>query len=469
MNTKYESKNVYQLTHVNKITKLNDQYFNNYTSEIANKSKNKTIESKQTEIQRQRTKTSELKQMEISTNFSNGIRTKSCNKNNKTMIYISKNSSNEDSENLSKLAEELLSLSNKENEVELPRGPINKKDFIGKCIPFFNINEELEKNKNETKIKKNIGTGTIQKYQVKLYTSPLIKLNINKNPINSNTNTYNTTLNSNNKEDKKSYNIKNNSYYDELKMYSRNNFEHKEDNIKNYSSLLTKYNLHDNENNKKYHQKYKIKSDFISNINSNANINSISNIATVNNIKNNALKNNIQQNTYNSINLNKLKNINNQINNKNNIVKKNETNTNECYLIYKNNNDFNTKISIKRKKYIKNDDNSKNDSSLKNAFLHKTNSNLFQIKSQYLNYDYLNENKRYFNNNYSNINMPAQKEFNNVCMLSQNKSQKYLGKIKKSLASLYWDHLNKNLQCKSCNTKKHKEYSKSKNVLNQEN
>ena len=65
--------------------------------------------------------------------------------------------------------------------------------------------------------------------------------------------------------------------------------------------------------------------------------------------------------------------------------------------------------------------------------------------------------------------MPTQKEFNNVCMLSQNKSQKYLGKIKKSLASLYWDHLNKNLQCKSCNTKKHKEYSKSKNVLNQEN
>jgi hypothetical protein len=55
------------------------------------------------------------------------------------------NSDGDDSENLSKLAEDLLSISDEYNNVKLMRmTPINKKDFIGESKEIFNINNQVK-------------------------------------------------------------------------------------------------------------------------------------------------------------------------------------------------------------------------------------------------------------------------------------------------------------------------------------
>ena len=94
----------------------------------------------------------------------------------------------EDSENLSKLAEDLLSMSNKNEEEDIvkPRGPINKNDFLGKSITFYNINEEFKIN-NEAPFDKNKQyeyMKEVPKIKIQSYVSPFQKLNINRNNIN---------------------------------------------------------------------------------------------------------------------------------------------------------------------------------------------------------------------------------------------------------------------------------------------
>ncbi len=76
-----------------------------------------------------------------------------------------KNKSDEDSENLSKLAEDLLSISDEYNIQLMRKNPINKNDFIGESKVFYNINDM---NKIEG----------MPKLQTQLYVSPLTKLNI---------------------------------------------------------------------------------------------------------------------------------------------------------------------------------------------------------------------------------------------------------------------------------------------------
>ena len=88
--------------------------------------------------------------------------------------------SEEESENLSALAEDLLSLS-EENDVEkMRKGPINKNDFLGESREFFNINKKQDnKYIDKTTNFKNLGEiKMMPKLQTKLYSSPLDKLNI---------------------------------------------------------------------------------------------------------------------------------------------------------------------------------------------------------------------------------------------------------------------------------------------------
>ena len=108
---------------------------------------------------------------------------------------------------------------------------------------------------------------------------------------------------------------------------------------------------------------------------------------------------------------------------------------------------------------------------MQNTFFPKNNNNLFPKKALNLYYENLNENKRFFINGNRSINISSQKdlknEFNRTLMLSQNKSQKSIENNKKPLGNSYLSHFNKNIQSKSCNTKKYKEYAKNKNVLPQ--
>lgn len=95
-------------------------------------------------------------------------------------IDANQKKSEEESENLSALAEDLLSLS-EENDVEkMRKGPINKNDFLGESREFFNINKKQD-NKfiDKTTNFKNLGEiKMMPKLQTKLYSSPLDKLNI---------------------------------------------------------------------------------------------------------------------------------------------------------------------------------------------------------------------------------------------------------------------------------------------------
>ena len=115
----------------------------------------------------------------------------------------------EESENLSALAEDLLSLSDEYNVELMRKGPINKNDFLGESKEFYNLYKKKENkltNLNENII--NLGENkTMPKLKTKLYSSPLEKLNIKnmnhlynkknmnkKNNTNINNNLYNFKL-----------------------------------------------------------------------------------------------------------------------------------------------------------------------------------------------------------------------------------------------------------------------------------
>ena len=103
-------------------------------------------------------------------------------------IIMTENNQNkaedEDSVNLSALAEDLLSMSD-ENVQIMRKGPINKNDFIGESKELYNIykkqgNKIVNMNMNKNKI--NIDSiNPMPKLQTKLYSSPLDKFNIKNN------------------------------------------------------------------------------------------------------------------------------------------------------------------------------------------------------------------------------------------------------------------------------------------------
>ena len=79
------------------------------------------------------------------------------NTNNEKMENINKNinldenfGDDEDSENLSKLAEDLLSISDEYNIQMMRRGPIDKNDFIGESKVYYNINTQIEQSLTRT-------------------------------------------------------------------------------------------------------------------------------------------------------------------------------------------------------------------------------------------------------------------------------------------------------------------------------
>ena len=180
---------------------------------------------------------------------------KKINKKNRTSINFkvnenladNENSDEDDSENLSKLAEDLLSISDEYNNVKLMRmTPINKKDFIGESKEIFNINNQVKHtnpikgfndfnhlnqntNKNLEKISQKIdkifdenlggvesnliksnmniinmeNINQIPKLQTQLYISPIQKFyskfpNNNYNNLDNNLNNESTYFNSNN-------------------------------------------------------------------------------------------------------------------------------------------------------------------------------------------------------------------------------------------------------------------------------
>ena len=119
-------------------------------------------------------------------------------------IIMTENNQNkaedEDSVNLSALAEDLLSMSD-ENVQIMRKGPINKNDFIGESKELYNIykkqgNKIVNMNMNKNKI--NIDSiSPMPKLQTKLYSSPLDKFNIKNN---------NNHINKKKNSNKKNYN-----------------------------------------------------------------------------------------------------------------------------------------------------------------------------------------------------------------------------------------------------------------------
>ena len=95
-------------------------------------------------------------------------------------IHLDKKQNDEESENLSELAEDLLSLSEGYNAEIMRKGPINKNDFIGESKEIYNINKDKKNNLiNNSQNQINLDPSrTMPKLQTKIYSSPLDKLNL---------------------------------------------------------------------------------------------------------------------------------------------------------------------------------------------------------------------------------------------------------------------------------------------------
>ena len=105
--------------------------------------------------------------------------------NNSKNINLDENfGDDEDSENLSKLAEDLLSISDEYNIQMMRKGPIDKNDFIGESKVYYNINAQIEQSLARTNMNVinlenlNQKMNPVPKLQSQLYISPLQKLNL---------------------------------------------------------------------------------------------------------------------------------------------------------------------------------------------------------------------------------------------------------------------------------------------------
>ena len=285
----------------------------------------------------------------------------------------SQNKSEDDSENLSALAEDLLSMSD-EFDVQLMRKkPINKKDFLGEFKEEFNYYKKRENDLNNQK--KNIMNIGLPKempiLQTKLYTSPL-KNNENntKNMNKTNNNNNNTILNN---LAQRSQIIKNNinSQFNNIDdIFNKTTFNQEN---KNYINDWNEENTNDlmkiinNTNHsvgkKKIHSKLQINQNH-----SNRNLKNKSIIKTINTIGiqdqynnkneyigkdqlkiinyNNQIQNNKKNNIrFNIININNINNINNNFERNNNIQNINSINIQSNYNNSNINYNYNSKYT----------------------------------------------------------------------------------------------------------------------------
>ena len=320
----------------------------------------------------------------------------------------------DDSENLSALAEDLLSMSD-ENVQIMRKGPINKNDFIGESKELFNLYKKQENrviNVNMNKNKININqTKPMPKLQTKLYSSPLDKFNIKNS----------TNLNNIKNSNKKNYNNIN-SNLTNFQLNDRNNMQ--------YNKTQMQTTQISTENARPYASKVKnhISSNSIqngtninNNININVNINSNNNNTILSNLisRNQATKNNVTGNNINQI-INNYDMFSktglNQYNN-NYILEFDENNLNNINKIKNNHSVGKKKMPLNMN--IKNNSNSnrniKNKSIIKqinstglhinlntsNDFMNKSNLNINNNNAQYIN----NINKNIiFNRTNMNIN-----------------------------------------------------------------
>ena len=304
----------------------------------------------------------------------------------------SQNKSEDDSENLSALAEDLLSMSD-EFDVQLMRKkPINKKDFLGEFKEEFNYYKKRENDLNNQK--KNIMNIGLPKempiLQTKLYTSPLEKLkmkNLGSNIKNSNKKNYNNI-----KRDLHNFKL------DEVQnqLYSKTQTQVKGSDIKTYTSNIKNH----------------ISSNSIKN-----NENNTKNMNKTNNNNNNTILNNLAQRSQiikNNINsqFNNIDDIFNKTTfnqeNKNYINDWNEENTNDLMKIINNTNHSVGKKKIHSKLQINQNHSNRN---LKNKSIIKTINTIgiqdqYNNKNEYIGKDQLkiiNYNNQIQNNKKNNI------------------------------------------------------------------
>ena len=304
----------------------------------------------------------------------------------------------DDSENLSALAEDLLSMSD-ENVQLMRKGPINKNDFIGESKEFYNIYKKQENkiiNMNINKNKINIdSTKPMPKLQTKLYSSPLDKLNIKNS----------THINNIKNSNKKNYNNINTNLYS-FQLNDKNNTQYiakmqtTQISAENTRAYATKVKNHISSNS------IQNGTNINNNININVNINSNNNNNILNNLfaRNQVLKNNVTGNNINQImnNYNMFSKTGLNQYNKNYILELNEDNLNNLNKI--NNNHSVGKKKVPLNMNIKNNSNSNRN--IKNKSIIK------QINSMGLQNN-LNASKDFMNKSNLNINNNAQ-YYNNI-------------------------------------------------------
>ena len=325
----------------------------------------------------------------------------------------------DDSENLSALAEDLLSMSD-ENVQIMRKGPINKNDFIGESKEFFNLykkqeNKSINMNINANKINMN-SNKPMPKLQTKLYSSPLDKFNIK------NTTNLNNIKNSN----KKNYNnINSNINY--FQLDDRSNTQYNKTQMQATQMQTTQIS---GENARAYTSKIKnhISSNSIqngtninNNININVNINSNNNNTILSNLiarnqltKNNVPGDNINQ-TVNNYDMFSKTGLNQYNNNyilafdENNLNDLNKTNNNHSLgkkkmpLNMNIKNNSNSNRNIKNKSIIKqiNSMGLQNNLNTSNDLINRSNLNINNNNGQY--YNNINKNI-IFNRTNMNVN-----------------------------------------------------------------
>ena len=304
----------------------------------------------------------------------------------------SQNKSEDDSENLSALAEDLLSMSD-EFDVQLMRKkPINKKDFLGEFKEEFNYYKKRENDLNNQK--KNIMNIGLPKempiLQTKLYTSPLEKLkmkNLGSNIKNSNKKNYNNI-----KRDLHNFKLDE----DQNQLYSKTQTQVKGSDIKTCESKMKNHissnSIKNNENNTKNMNK----------TNNNNNNTILNNLAQRNQI----IKNNINTQFNNIDDIFNKTTFNQE--NKNYINDWNEENTNDLMKIINNTNHSVGKKKIHSKLQINQNHSNRN---LKNKSIIKTINTIgiqdqYNNKNEYIGKDQLksiNYNNQIQNNKKNNI------------------------------------------------------------------
>jgi len=341
------------------------------------------------------------------------------NNNNKNINLDENFGDDEDSENLSKLAEDLLSISDEYNIQMMRRGPIDKNDFIGESKVYYNINTQLEQNLTKTNMNVinlenlNQKINPVPKLQSQLYISPLQKLNLK------NINYMNKLFNMRNKSNN------NNNINNEINNISNNN-------LKNNINQNIYSNINNNINNQKNNNKNEV-SNYNLNNSRGADLRKYSKMKT--HISSNSIVNNntsAQINNYpilNHIN-DPINKSNNNVNSNNNMIKKTESHFDNINVFdsrvgmnkNKNNSNYNPDIFIEanNSNYINNEhiSNNNNPNSNRNNNSHSIGKQINSMNRGFNTFkkniiSYSGYNHKTNINNYNNYNQILNSKINN--------------------------------------------------------